>query len=80
LADEEAGMRVTFDAEDNVGYIYLVDEISPGRSTRQIVAEDERGSAVVLDFDGEGRLLGLELLSARRQLHPDLLGTADRVG
>lgn len=73
-------MRVTFDAEDNVGYIYLVDEIVPGQSTRQVVAEDNRGSAVVLDFDGEGRLLGLELLSARRQLHPDLLGTADRVG
>jgi uncharacterized protein YuzE len=73
-------MRVTFDAEDNVGYIHLVDEISPGRSTRQVVAEDEHGSAVVLDFDADGRLVGLELLSARRQLHPDLLGTADRVG
>lgn len=73
-------MRVTFDAEDNVGYIHLVEELMPGRSARRVVAEDEHGSAVVLDFDGEGRLLGVELLSARRQLHPDLLGTADRVG
>jgi uncharacterized protein YuzE len=73
-------MRVTFDAEDNVGYIHLVDDISPGRSTQQVVAEDAHGSAVVLDFDTDGRLVGLELLSARRQLHPDLLGTADRVG
>jgi uncharacterized protein YuzE len=73
-------MRVTFDAEDNVGYIHLVEEPMPDRSARRIVAEDDRGSAVVLDFDGEGRLLGVELLSARRQLHPDLLGTADRVG
>ncbi|MBR7830950.1 DUF2283 domain-containing protein [Actinospica sp. MGRD01-02] len=73
-------MRVTFDAEDNVGYIHFVEEPMPDRSARRIVAEDERGSAVVLDFDGEGRLIGVELLSARRQLHPDLLGTADRVG
>lgn len=73
-------MRVTFDAEDNVGYIHLVDDISPGRSTQQVVVEDAHGSAVVLDFDTDGRLVGIELLSARRQLHPDLLGTADRVG
>jgi uncharacterized protein YuzE len=73
-------MRVTFDAEDNVGYIYLVDDAAPGASGRQIVAEDGHGSAVVLDFDDAGRLVGLELLSARRQLHPDLLFTADRVG
>lgn len=73
-------MRVTFDAEDNVGYIHFVDGVTPGRPTRQIVAEDDHGSAVVLDFDPDGCLVGIELLSARRQLHPDLLGTADRVG
>ena len=72
-------MRVTFDAEDNVGYIHFIDEIMPGPSTRRIVAEDERGSGIVLDFDVDGRLLGVELLSARRQLHPDLLGTAERI-
>ncbi|HTJ68972.1 MAG TPA: DUF2283 domain-containing protein [Actinospica sp.] len=72
-------MRVTFDAEDNLGYIYLVDEIARGEAAHQVVVEDDRGSAIVLDFDGEGRLLGLELLSARRQLHPDLLGYAERI-
>lgn len=73
-------MRVTFDGETDVGYIQLVDELDPALAARRVVAEDAQGSSVALDFDADGRLLGLELLSARRQLHPDLLPGAERIG
>jgi uncharacterized protein YuzE len=73
-------MRVTFDGETDVGYIQLVEPDWPARPVRQVVAEDPEGSGVVLEFDADGRLLGVELLSARHQLHPDLLGVAERIG
>ena len=73
-------MRVTFDGETDVGYIQLVERSWPFPPVRQVVTEDAHGSGVVLEFDAEGRLLGVELLSARRQLHPTLLGDAERIG
>lgn len=73
-------MRVTFDGETDVGYIQFADELGPGLASGRVVAEDAHGSSVVLDFDADGRLLGVELLSARRQLHPDLLPGAERIG
>ncbi|MGJ7414621.1 hypothetical protein AB9128_02005 [Streptomyces cinereoruber] len=38
----------------------------------------EAGTAV-LDYDSAGRLLGIEVFSAGRRLHPDLLETAQRI-
>lgn len=73
-------MRVTFDGETDVGYIQFADALGPGLAASRVVAEDAHGSSVALDFDADGRLLGVELLSARRQLHPDLLPGAERVG
>ncbi|QHV83523.1 hypothetical protein C0R01_31395 [Streptomyces albidoflavus] len=39
------------------------------------------GMAYVLGTSGppDGRLLGIELFSARRRLHPELLSSADRI-
>jgi uncharacterized protein YuzE len=72
-------MRVTFDTETDMGYIYLVDEISPGQSARQVIVDDgDRMMAAALDYDAQGCLLGIELFSASRQLHPDLLAIAER--
>ena len=68
-------MRVTFDAETDMAYVCLVDAVGPGEAVRQVAADD---GGAVLDYDAQGRLLGIELFGARRRLHPDLLKLADR--
>lgn len=69
-------MRVEYDASANMAYIYLVDGIAPGEAVRQVPAEDD---TAILDYDSHGRLLGIELFSARRRLHPELLAGAERI-
>ncbi|GAB3162739.1 DUF2283 domain-containing protein [Microbispora hainanensis] len=71
-------MRIEHDRENNVAYIYLVDEIGEGEAVTQIEVEDDdlRGE-IVLDLDREGRLLGIEVLGASRILRPEVLALAD---
>jgi uncharacterized protein YuzE len=35
---------------------------------------------VILDFDGNGRLIGIEVLNASRTLPTELLESAERIG
>ena len=69
-------MRVTYDVKAGMAYICLVDAIAPGEAVRQVIAGDDM--AAVLDFDADGRLLGVELSLSR--LHPDLLAMAEQIG
>ncbi|MEV7657774.1 DUF2283 domain-containing protein [Streptomyces anulatus] len=69
-------MRVEYDASADMAYIYLVDRAAPGEAVRQVPTED---NTAVLDYDSDGRLLGIEMFSARRRLHPDLLSAAERI-
>ncbi|MFE2823415.1 DUF2283 domain-containing protein [Streptomyces sp. NPDC059271] len=69
-------VRVEYDASADMAYIYLVDRIAPAEAVRQVPAED---STAILDYDSDGRLLGIELFSARRRLHPDLMSAAERI-
>ncbi|MFB6890050.1 DUF2283 domain-containing protein [Kitasatospora sp. NPDC056327] len=63
-------MHVTHDPEAPAAYLRLV-PIAPGAAVRQLLVEDTTGD-LVLDFDAEGRLLGIELLAPEHQLHPAL--------
>jgi len=66
-------IRVTFDPESDAAYIHLAD-IGRGGVVRTLHLSDDNGYIPVhLDFDAEGRLLGIELLSARSQLPSGLL-------
>ncbi|NEB97331.1 DUF2283 domain-containing protein [Streptomyces anulatus] len=69
-------MRIEYDASADMAYIYLVDRIAPGEAVRQVPAED---NTAILDYDSDGRLLGIELFSARRRLHSDLMSGAERI-
>ncbi|MFE2413223.1 DUF2283 domain-containing protein [Kitasatospora sp. NPDC059408] len=70
-------MRVEYDASANMAYIYLLDKINPGEAVQQVVAGED--TTAILDYDSQGRLLGIELFSARSQLHPNLLAIAERI-
>lgn len=65
-------MRVTHDHKCGTSYIYLVDCIRTGAAVRQVRA----GPDIILYFDAEGHLLGIELLE-RKLLHPMLLAVSE---
>ena len=59
---------IKYRAEDNAAYIRL--------SLEKIIESAEVSPDVVFDYDAEGRIVGIELLDARAQLSPELLGEA----
>lgn len=66
-------MRLTYDANADMAYIYLAD-IGPGA-----VSRSEPGSPVTLDYDKDGRIIGIEIFDAKSRLPLDLLARADRL-
>jgi uncharacterized protein YuzE len=64
--DDRVTLRLTWDWEVDAGYLYLTD-IGPGEAVSQRVIENPVDGVgdIVLDFDREGRLLGIELLDPR---------------
>jgi uncharacterized protein YuzE len=66
-------MRVSYDEESDLAYVTLVDLPEGMRTAGHSVAiesEDERGK-IVLDFNLDGHLVGVEVFNARHQLPPE---------
>jgi uncharacterized protein YuzE len=75
-------MRVTYDATADAAYVSLVDTIGEGEAATQIhsiTTPGDRGE-VALDFDADGRLLGIEVLHASAVLPAAVLAGAVRIG
>lgn len=77
-------MRVTYDKDANAAYIYVVDPIKRGeaqhRKTLSFSGDQNRAMAdFVLDFDTDGKLLGIEVLSAQRFLRDETLIAAEDI-
>jgi uncharacterized protein YuzE len=73
-------MRVTYDPVANAAYIYLTDQpLPPGRDGVPCDPPERIQAFVVLEWK-EGRIVGLEVLDARRLLHADLLDSAEQPG
>lgn len=64
--------KVTYDSQVDAAYIYLT-TISPG----QVVKTIEATTNVMLDFDKNGHLVGIEVLNASNLLTEDLLKRAE---
>jgi len=73
-------MRVTFDPSADAAYIYLVEK-GRGRSvaSSQEFEPEDTGGTLILDFDRDGQLLGIEVLRARERLPAVVLEQADRL-
>lgn len=69
-------MDLTYDPEADAAYLALS---APhiGRVVANPEIETSAGS-VILDVDRDGRILGVEILSASRMLDPDVLASARR--
>lgn len=74
MKDSVQPLRVTYDPEANAAYIYFVPKIEAGGVARTVPIDGgETPWMVNLDVDSEGRILGLEVLDARRLLPAALL-------
>jgi len=72
-------MKVTYDPSANAAYIYLRDGEVPGGIARSEICDAEmKECAVILEFDHADRLVGIEILGARRLLSEETLDEATR--
>ena len=71
-------MRITWDKSVDAAYIYLTDS-NDGKSFGRMVTVDPEDidGMINLDFDSEGHLIGIEILSASSQLSPETLAQAE---
>lgn len=68
-------LRLAYDADANAAYIYVKDALAPGEVIRSEVCDvDIKETAIVLQFDAEDRLVGIEILGARKLLPREVLG------
>ena len=71
-------MKITYDPTVDAAYIYLVEEIGFGGVASTVpVGPTVIEGVINLDFDAEGRLLGIEVLDAAAKLPAELLAQAD---
>jgi uncharacterized protein YuzE len=73
-------MHVEYDASVDAAYIYLR-RIGRGEAKYTYTAQPEEIDVdmINLDFDKDARLIGIEILSARRQLPAEVLESAKRI-
>ena len=69
-------MRIpfNFDAQADAAYLKLLDGVTGRSSDQRSIAVPDRGE-IVLDFNLEGHLVGIEVIGARELLPPELLGS-----
>lgn len=73
-------MRITYDESADAAYIALTD-IKAGEAAIQLeVPLGERPAEMHLDFDENGKLLGIEIIGAMELIQSDLLANAERIG
>jgi uncharacterized protein YuzE len=70
-------IKFSYDEVVNMGYLYLRPESPRGSVARSIPWSDADVRAeLVLDFDAEGHLIGIEIFSPKGLLLPEVLATA----
>ena len=70
-------MLVTYDEEVDAAYIYVRDA-EARKGTVKSVAVPETGGSIVLDFDVDGCLFGIEVLDASKLLPSEVVAAATR--
>lgn len=67
-------MKVTYDDTVDAAYIQLADEIGArGVANTYPCDPVEVGGMINLDFDADGRLVGIEVMDASKRLPPEVL-------
>ena len=71
-------MKLTYDDEANAAYLELEDMVD-GTAVENVVVERPGRGDIVLDFDADGRLLGVEVIGATALLRTTALDAAERL-
>ncbi|MFF2014110.1 DUF2283 domain-containing protein [Streptomyces sp. NPDC058195] len=75
-----ADVRVTYDKTANAAYVYLTDPQVRTKSSRMYPCDPvEVGGMINLDFDEQGRLIGIEVLAANSKLPEYLLESSEHL-
>ena len=75
-----ADVRVTYDKTVDAAYVYLTDRQVRARSAHMYPCDPvEVGGMINLDFDGQRRLIGIEVLAASSKLPEYLLKSAEQL-
>jgi uncharacterized protein YuzE len=73
-------MIVRYDRSVDAAYIYLVPPASSPPVDRTVPVDTlEAGAEINLDFDGAGRLVGIEVLGASNHLPEAILNEAEKI-
>ncbi|KAB1139833.1 DUF2283 domain-containing protein [Streptomyces luteolifulvus] len=74
-----ADVRVTYDKTADAAYVYFIDPQARAKAARMYPCDPvEVGGVINLDFDEQGRLIGIEVLAASSKLPKYLLDSAER--
>ncbi len=71
-------MRLTYDDQANAAYLALED-IAEGTAVENVVVGRPGRGDVILDFDADGRLLGVEVIGATLLLRTTVLDASERL-
>jgi len=75
-----ADVRVTYDETANAAYVYLTDPQVRTKVSRMYPCDPVGvGGMINLDFDEQGRLIGVEVLAASSKLPEYLLDSSERL-
>ncbi|MFD9484170.1 DUF2283 domain-containing protein [Streptomyces sp. NPDC059991] len=75
-----ADVRVTYDKTVDAAYVYLTEPQARVESARMYPCDPVNADAMInLDFDEQGRLIGIEVLAASSKLPEYLLQDAERI-
>lgn len=75
-----ADIRVTYDQTANAAYIYFSDPRTRPKVERTYPCDPIKvGGMINLDFDENGRIVGIEVLAADSKLPQHLLDLAERL-
>ncbi|MFJ3639730.1 DUF2283 domain-containing protein [Streptomyces sp. NPDC090108] len=73
-------VRVTYDRTVNAAYVYLTEPQAHVKSARTYPCDPVDVDGMInLDFDEQGRLIGIEVLAASSKLPKYLLDSAERL-
>jgi len=75
--DAPVPLRITFDPDSDAAYVHLQSTIAAGAAVKTVSIDVEKVGMVNLDFDEEGRLLGVEVVGARALLPREVLALVD---